>query len=132
MSISKTQNVPDHRHNGKRTSVVSAALQPHFRVPALSPQNLVQIVAIGVFKRVSEYLHLLKKRKSRIIGAHLGHQAALDIEQDLSRLSVFLDESVESVGMRHPSNKTRVRAERNYSVSFSSHKNKINYGSVDT
>lgn len=45
--------------------------------------------------------------------AHLKNQSMLDIEQNLSTVSVVLDKNMQRIGTIDPSQQTRVRRERN-------------------
>ena len=49
-----------------------------------------------------------------VVGSHSLHETMLQIENDLFLVSVVLDEAVQSVRMRHPSDQTRICRQRYY------------------
>lgn len=71
MTISESEDVSDHGHDGEGTTVVAATVEPGLRVARLEPEDAVEVLAGRVVQRVLEYLELLHEAEVIKVGCHL-------------------------------------------------------------
>ena len=110
MAITEAEDVPEHRHDGERSDVGGAAIEPCFGVGTLDPHKVCQIHPVTLLERAIEDFGLLHEGQLAVSGliillvgdvselaehvrlaAHLGGVAA-----------VFVDDLVEGVAVLDP------------------------------
>ena len=80
--------------------------------------RLGEVLPARVLERVLEDLELVEGREGVVIGRHREHVTVLDVEEDLPRLAVLLDERMKRVAARHPRDESRVGRERHDRVAL--------------
>jgi hypothetical protein len=113
-----TQDVPDHRHDGKTSCKISASIQPYFTVFTFEPQDFLQIQPVGVLQRVFEHFHFLHQGAMVVVRGHLLHQHVFDAQTNFSLFSKISNQLVQRIAMgnfcRHKMNEgDRRRKEEN-------------------
>jgi hypothetical protein len=72
----------------------------------------------SVVKSVFENFDFLHECQIVVVWSHLQHESLFNIDENLSRVPIFPNQQVQRVGSRNPSEKSRVRAERNNWIAF--------------
>jgi hypothetical protein len=71
MAVSQSENVSDHRHDGKRTAVVASTVEPRFRIARLEPHYAVKVLTGRIVEGVLEDFELLDLHEVVEVGSHL-------------------------------------------------------------
>jgi hypothetical protein len=71
MTISESEDVPDHGHDSEGTAIVAATVEPCLRVARLEPEDAVEVLAGRVVERVLEHFELLHEAEVIEVGCHL-------------------------------------------------------------
>jgi hypothetical protein len=108
VTISETENVSDHRHDRKSSTVVAPAIEPSFRVSTLEPQYSIEVLPSRIVERVFEDFELLHETEMLKVWRHLKDESMFDVEQNLATVAVVLDQNVQRIGALDPSEQTRV------------------------
>ena len=111
--ITQSQNMSHHRHDRQCPTIITPPIEPSFRISRFEPKDTIEVLSGRVVECVFEYFELLHEAEMIEIGRHLEDESMFDVEEDLSTVSVVLDEDVQRVGTVDPTEETRVRRERN-------------------
>ena len=116
MTIAQSENMSHHRHDSESATVITPSIEPSFRISRFEPKDSIEILSGRIVESVFEDFELLHEAEMIEIGRHLEDESMFDVEEDLSTISVVLDEDVERIGTVDPTEETRVRRERDDGV----------------
>ena len=102
MSISKSENVANHRHYSQTPCVIGAPVQPNFWVLTLKPQYFLDIFSQCLLKSVPEDFNLVWQWANIEVLAHLLHQLIFNCWNNAAFFSVILDKDMKGIAIADP------------------------------